>query len=190
MPAQSKYLASALEEFQSNRKIVRHILETLPETDLHATAGAVNSIAILVQHLRGAHFRRWTNLFSANPPAGEARDFSKDWSDRALSREELLALHDEGWDLVIRTLNGLSDADLDKPVPLRGKEVALLQAIIYHWSHYSYHVGQIVLLAKIATQGKWNVATAKGNPQTNPQTKAGEKASDKSVDRKAEPVAA
>jgi uncharacterized damage-inducible protein DinB len=168
MPAQSKYLASALEEFQSNRKIVRHILETLPDVDLHASAGAVNSIAILVQHLHGAHFRRWTDIFNANPPAGVPGDFSKDWGDRSLSRAELLRLHDEGWDLVIRTLKGLSEADLDKPVPLRGTELPLLQAIIYHWSHYSYHVGQIVLLAKIATQGKWTVAAAKQNAQPQP----------------------
>jgi uncharacterized damage-inducible protein DinB len=161
MPIPTHYIESALAEFRNNRNIVRDILETLPESALHENHGAANSIAILVQHLHAAHFRRWTDLFSAKP-ALVPGDAGKEWkADRALSKAELSALNDEGWGLVFRTLEGFSEADLDRPAPVRGAEGPLLHAILYHWSHYSYHLGQIILLAKIATGGEWTIAAAK-----------------------------
>jgi uncharacterized damage-inducible protein DinB len=156
----SNYLAYARTQFQANRDTIRSVLESLAETDLHDARGASNSIAVLVQHLHGAHFRRWTDLFSANP-AGVSPDFKKEWDDRELSRADLIRLHEEGWERVFRTLEGLSENDLQRSVPLRGTEIPLLQAIISHLSHYNYHVGQIILLAKIATQGRWSAASAK-----------------------------
>jgi uncharacterized damage-inducible protein DinB len=160
MPIPTNYIASALAEFRSNRDIVRDILETLSEPELHENHGAANSIAILVQHLHAAHYRRWTDLFTAKPAAVPGNP--QEWrEDRLLSKAELSALNEEGWGLVIRTLEGFSEADVDRPAPVRGAEGPLLHSILYHWSHYSYHLGQIILLAKIATRGKWTVAAAK-----------------------------
>jgi len=172
MPIATSYLTAARAEFTHNRSVIRNILETLPEADLHDNRGASNSIAILVQHLYRAQVRRWTDILGSRsgsevPP--QIADFQKDWKeDQALDRAELLSLSDAGWDLVLGALDGLSDADLDRPVPLRGSEVPLLQAIINHWAHYSYHVGQLVLLAKIATRGKWTVAAAKEKVKPEP----------------------
>jgi hypothetical protein len=164
MPIPTNYIESALAEFRSNRDIVRDILETLPEPAIHDNHGAVNSIAILVQHLHGAHFRRWTDLFTAKPAAVPGNP--QEWKEeRFLSKAELSALNEEGWDLVIRTLEGFTETDLGRPAPVRGAEGPLLHAILYHWSHYSYHLGQIILLAKIATQGNWTVAAAKRNSE-------------------------
>ena len=161
MPGKTNYIESALAEFRTNRALVSDILETLPEPALHDNHGGANSIAVLVQHLHAAHFRRWTDLFTAKPAAVPG-DSQKEWkADRALSKEELAALNEAGWDLVLRTLQGFTEADLDRPAPVRGAEGPLLHAILYHWSHYSYHLGQIILLAKIATRGQWTVAAAK-----------------------------
>ena len=46
------------------------------------------------------------------------------------------------------TLDPLADADLGRTVTIRGEPHTVLQAIQRQLTHYAYHVGQIVLLAK------------------------------------------
>ena len=79
----------------------------------------------------------------------------------ALSKGDLQALNAKGWGLVLGTLEAFTEEDLERAAPVRGAERPLLHALIYHWSHYSYHIGQIVFLAKLATQGEWDTAAAK-----------------------------
>jgi hypothetical protein len=46
------------------------------------------------------------------------------------------------------TLNSLTENDLLKTVTIRGEGLSVLQALNRQTAHYSYHVGQIVFLAK------------------------------------------
>jgi hypothetical protein len=159
MSLRSDYLASAAAEFSAWRAAIRHILETLPEADLHDGRGGTHSIAVLVQHLHGSHQRRWADPFADSSPTARV-DQSKDWEDGRLARADLLRLNEEGWDRVQSALGALEDSDLERIVTVRGAPRPWLHALIYHWGHYSYHYGQIVAQAKIATGGKWKIADA------------------------------
>ena len=46
------------------------------------------------------------------------------------------------------TLNSLTEKDLNKTVTIRGEGLTVLQALNRQTAHYSYHIGQIVFLAK------------------------------------------
>ena len=60
-----------------------------------------------------------------------------------------------GWNWVFGALEPLSDADLTKTVYIRGEAHSVMQAINRQVAHYSYHVGQIVFLAKHLCADSW-----------------------------------
>jgi hypothetical protein len=54
-------------------------------------------------------------------------------------------------------LDGLSDADLERPVVIRGESPTVLAAIARQLAHYAGHGHQIVLLAKHLRGPAWRV---------------------------------
>ena len=73
----------------------------------------------------------------------------------------------EGWERVFRALEPLTDAELGRTVPIRGEPHSVLQAINRQIAHYSYHVGQIVFLAKHLKASDWKSLSV-------PRNKSGE----------------
>lgn len=61
----------------------------------------------------------------------------------------------DAWDLTLRELDGLTDAHLSASVTIRGKPFTVSRAIARQLSHYAYHVGQIVQLAKHYAGDDW-----------------------------------
>jgi hypothetical protein len=54
-----------------------------------------------------------------------------------------------GWDALFATLNGLTNADLNRSVTIREEPHTVLQAVLRGMSHVSYHVGQILYLVRM-----------------------------------------
>jgi len=119
-------------------------------TDFHEA----NSVAIIVKHLHGNMKSRWTNLFTED---GEKPDRNRDgeFEEARLAKERILELYREGWGYLERALSELTEADFEKPVVIRKERLSLLQAINRQVSHYAYHVGQIVILAKQFRGTEW-----------------------------------
>lgn len=113
-----------------------------------------NSIAILVKHLAGNMRSRWTDFLTSD---GEKpwRNRDSEFEDAATTRDALLAQWNEGWACVYAALEPLADADLTRTITIRGEPHSVMQAINRQVAHYSYHVGQIVLLAKHLASGHW-----------------------------------
>jgi hypothetical protein len=72
------------------------------------------------------------------------------------SRAALMAAWARGWDLVDTALAPLTDEDLGRTITIRGEPHTVSQALIRQLAHYGYHVGQIVLLARIARGAAWS----------------------------------
>ena len=66
-----------------------------------------------------------------------------------------MAEWEAGWALVFDALGPLSADDLLRTVRIRGEEHTVLQAIQRQLTHYAYHVGQIVFLAKLFAGNRW-----------------------------------
>ena len=49
----------------------------------------------------------------------------------------------------------LTDDDFENIVYIRNEGHTVFEALMRQFAHYSYHIGQIVSLAKILTDGKW-----------------------------------
>ena len=67
----------------------------------------------------------------------------------------MLALWEEGWQCLFKALEPLSETDLQRTVTIRGEAHSVMQAINRQMAHYSYHCGQIVLLAKHFRHDAW-----------------------------------
>jgi hypothetical protein len=113
-----------------------------------------NSIALIVKHMAGNMRSRWTDfLISDGEKPNRNRDTEFEAPPRA--RAELLVMWDEGWKCVLDALAPLSDADLGSTVLIRNEPHSVMQAIQRQLAHYSYHVGQIVFLAKHFSGERW-----------------------------------
>lgn len=114
-----------------------------------------NSIALIVKHVAGNMRSRWTDFLTTDgekPDRNRDTEFEREAGD---TRASLMARWDAGWDLLFTTLISLQPSDIDRTVTIRGEPHTVLQAINRQVSHYSVHVGQIVLLAKHYAGPKW-----------------------------------
>jgi hypothetical protein len=128
-------------------------------------AGA-NSIALIVKHLAGNMRSRWTDFLTTD---GEKPDRDRDGEferDAADTREAILARWEDGWKLAFTTLQSLQPSDLEKSVTIRGEPHMVVQAVNRQVSHYSAHVGQIVLLAKHFSGPRWQTLSIPKKKQT------------------------
>ena len=113
-----------------------------------------NSIAIIVKHLEGNMRSRWRDFLTTDGEKPE-RNRDTEFEDPPKTRAEILALWDSGWELVFHELDRVTEADLTRTIYIRGEGHSVMQAIHRQLGHYSYHVGQIVLLAKHFAGSSW-----------------------------------
>jgi hypothetical protein len=114
-----------------------------------------NSIALIIKHVAGNMRSRWTDFLTTDgekPDRHRDAEFERDASD---TRDAIAAHWEAGWNLLFATLITLQPADLGRAVTIRGERHTVLQAINRQLSHYSAHVGQIVLLAKHFAGPRW-----------------------------------
>lgn len=150
------YLETVTRNFRGLRSYAERALEQLSDDQLHAAPDPhSNTVAILVKHLAGNMRSRWTDFLTTD---GEKSDRKREleFEKRRESREELLALWNDGWTRLLETIASLTEEDLTREVTIRGETHAAVLAINRSVQHYAYHVGQIVYLAKHLAGEKWN----------------------------------
>ncbi len=154
------YLESVRARYRAMKKYGEHAIHQMSDEDLHWVANdECNSVAILVQHMRGNMLSRWTDpLTTDGEKPGRNRD-GEFVSDSSADRASLLVKWEEGWGCLLVTLDSFSVQDLMKSVTIRGQELSLVDAINRQAFHTSYHVGQIVQIAKERLGKKWVTAS-------------------------------
>ena len=66
-----------------------------------------------------------------------------------------MKIWNSGWDCLLNTINNLNDADLSKEIFIRNEGHTVQEAIMRQLCHYSYHIGQIVMVGKICLGENW-----------------------------------
>ncbi len=108
-----------------------------------------------MKHMAGNMRSRWTDFLTTD---GEKPDRDRDSEFETTSgdtRESVMARWEDGWGRMLNALTSLRPDDLSKTVAIRGEPHTVVQAINRQFSHYSAHVGQIVLLAKHLAGSRW-----------------------------------
>jgi hypothetical protein len=177
----TSYLGDSLALFRYYKKLAERAMEQVTDAQLFAELDQEsNSIAIVVKHMAGNMRSRWVDFLTTD---GEKLDRNRDseFVHPPSTREEMLQLWEGGWSHVFGALEPLSDADLGRAITIRGEEHSVMQAISRQLAHYSYHVGQIVMLAKYFTHGAWHSLSVPRNrsAQFNVEIAAGQVSRDK-----------
>ena len=152
----SDFLPDAIQEFRKYQDLGARAMAQLEDDELFRTVDPEsNSIALVVKHLRGNMISRWTDFLTSD---GEKPDRQRDTEfemEEGTSRKELERWWTEGWSVALSSIEALRPTDLGKVVTIRGEPLSVLQAILRNLTHASYHVGQMVLLAKHFRGAEW-----------------------------------
>lgn len=144
----TSHLADSIDLFRYCKNQGERAMEQCPDDGLFATPDPEsNSIAIIVKHMAGNMRSRWTDFLTSD---GEKPDRNRDseFEDAPKTRAELMALWERGWKILFDALEPMTDADLTRTVMIRTEPHSVTQAINRQMAHYSYHIGQIVFLAR------------------------------------------
>lgn len=148
-------IAAMRAEFLRYKVLGEKAIAQLAEEDLSVTPpGAGNSIAVICWHVSGNLRSRFSDFLIAD---GEKpwRKRDEEFESRTVTREALREKWDQGWDVLIGTLDTLDDAQLAATVTIRGQELLVREALLRALAHVSYHVGQIVYAAKGMRGEQW-----------------------------------
>jgi hypothetical protein len=151
----TSYLAESLAVFRQHKLLGERALEQVNDEQLTRSLDPEsNSIAIIVKHMAGNMRSRWTDFLNTDGEKPE-RHRDSEFEDPPVTRASLMLLWESGWECVFRALGPLDDADLTRTVYIRTEPYSVMQAISRQTTHYAYHVGQIVYLAKHFQSSEW-----------------------------------
>ena len=151
----TSYLEDSIALFRFYKKMAEGAIEQVTDEQLFATLDEeMNSIAIIVKHMAGNMRSRWTYFLTSD---GEKPDRNRDteFVEPSATRADLMRVWNESWERLFEALTPLSDCDINRTVTIRSEPHSVMQAINRQIAHYSYHVGQIVFLAKHFRASKW-----------------------------------
>jgi len=151
----TSYVADALSLFRYNKQLAERAMQQVADDQLFTALDAeANSIAIIVKHIAGNMRSRFTDFLTSD---GEkpTRNRDGEFVDPPTNRQALLTAWEEGWGCFFAAIEPLTDADLGRTITIRGEAHSVMQAINRALGHYSYHAGQIVLLAKHFASDHW-----------------------------------
>lgn len=149
------YLEDAFRAFRGYRRLAEDALEQVRDDELFRQIDPEsNSIAIVMQHIAGNMRSRWTDfLTSDGEKPGRHRD--REFEASKASRAELMQEWNDAWALTLATIQSLKPEDVLCEITIRGERHTVLWAIQRQVTHYAYHVGQIVFLAKHLRGAEW-----------------------------------
>jgi uncharacterized damage-inducible protein DinB len=144
------FLADLQHEFVRHKGLADRALAQLDDEEFFRRPGTVvNPVALIVKHLAGNMVSRWTDFLTTD---GEKTSRDRDGEFLLAeqdTRPNLLAAWERGWEVLFATLAGLSDADLDRSVTIRGESQTVRQALLRGMSHVAYHTGQVLYLVRL-----------------------------------------
>ena len=150
------YLDDIRASFRAYKKLAEKALAQIKDEEYFVTLDAEsNSIAVIMKHMAGNMISRWTDFLTTD---GEKPDRNRDMEfviDSEATKAGLLAYWEQGWACLFEALEPLQPEDCGRTVFIRGEEHTVVQAINRQMTHYAYHIGQMVFLAKHFRSNEW-----------------------------------
>ncbi len=172
----TSYVEDTLAVFRYYKRLAERAMEQVTDEQLFtAIDQEANSIAVIVKHMAGNMRSRWSDFLTTDGEKPD-RDRDSEFVDPPSTRQELMAMWEDGWNRVFAAIEPLTDADLGRTVNIRGEAHSVMQAVNRQLAHYPHHVGQIVLLAKHFASDHWQSLSVPRNKSAefNRRVEAGE----------------
>ncbi|MEP6945169.1 MAG: DinB family protein [Acidobacteriota bacterium] len=149
------YLADAARSFRGYKKLAERAIEQVSDEEFFASIDSeANSIALIVKHIAGNLRSRWTDFLTTDGEK-DFRDRDTEFEVIADTRESLMQDWETGWKVLFDAIEPLTPEDFSRSVTIRGESHTIVEALNRQMTHYAYHVGQIVLLAKHFRTAEW-----------------------------------
>lgn len=159
----SNYLADSVRSFRNYKKLAERAFEQVSDEEFSRSLDEEgNSIAVIVKHIAGNARSRWRDLFTSD---GEKADRNRDTEFEMIgdTRASLMEFWETGWQTLFDAIGPLTDDDFSKTITIRGEPHSVVEAINRQLTHYAYHVGQIVFLAKHLKSTEWKTLSVPKN---------------------------
>jgi len=171
-----EYLKDAIGSFKAYKKLADKAIEQVSDDELFVTLDEeANSIAVVMKHMAGNMLSRWTDFLTSD---GEKPNRNRDMEfviEEGTTRQVVLDYWERGWQAVFAAIEPLQPEDFLKTVNIRGEAHTIVQAINRQMTHYAYHVGQIVFLAKHFRSSEWKSLSVPRNRSAEFNAKMSEK---------------
>ena len=152
-------MKAVTQRFMEAKITAEKAIEQLSESELFWTPDEEsNSIAIIIKHMSGNMVSRWTQFFTTD---GEKTDRNRDdeFVGDMNTKEQVMELWNLGWNTFLSALKDINEDQLLKTITIRNEPHSVIEAIERQMYHYSYHVGQIVYIAKHLKSSDWHSLT-------------------------------
>ncbi len=158
------FLANAGREFRGVKGLADKAIVQVSDAEFFTAPDAEsNSIAINVKHVAGNLHSRWTDFLTTD---GEKPNRNRD-TEFVIGPEDtrpaLMARWEAGWQVLFDALAPLGSADVLRSVLIRGEPHTVVQAVHRQLTHYGYHAGQIVFVAKHLRVAAWKTLSVARN---------------------------
>jgi len=157
--SETAFIREAIVAVQTYKGLADKAIAQVADDQLHVAMDAnTNTIAVIVKHVAGNLLSRWTDFLTTD---GEKpwRQRDSEFVDTLATRQEMLAYWESGWDCLFKALHSLQPDDLGKVVTIRGEAHSVPLAIQRSMTHCGYHIGQIVLIARVIAGEDWTTIT-------------------------------
>ena len=152
---EQNYLDSIRKQFLYYKSLGERSMAQVPDEALFWQYNeASNSIAIVVKHLWGNMLSRWTDFLKS--------DGEKEWRDREgefvgdiPDRAALMEKWNAGWACLFEALDTVGEKEVMQMIYIRNMGHTVVEAINRQMTHYAYHVGQIVYIARMVQDQDW-----------------------------------
>ncbi len=169
---ENSYLNSIIKQYEYYKNLGDKTFDQLTFQELKKEFQTdSNSISILVKHIVGNMLSRWTNFLTED---GEKnwRHRDQEFIDTYASKDELITNWNTGWQCLFDAIKPLNQNNLEQIVYIRNQGHTVSEAINRQLAHYSYHIGQIVLLGKLLKGSDWkSLSIPKGQSKNYNQEK-------------------
>jgi hypothetical protein len=152
----ASWLTDVRVQFERMKRLAEGALAQATDDQLNVVVDAEsNSLAVIVKHMAGNLRSRFTDFLTSD---GEKPDRDRDGEFEIageVTREVMMEHWERSWQILFDALDALTAADLEREVFIRGERHTVVQALNRQMTHHSYHVGQIVFLAKHLASEQW-----------------------------------
>ena len=156
MDVSSAYLDDVKSQFGKMKKLADDAVAQVQDAELAQRLDPEsNSIALIMRHMAGNLRSRFTDFLTTD---GEKPNRNRDGEFeefQEMTRRHVVDDWESGWRVLFAALDTLTPGDLLRDVFIRGERHSVMQALDRQLTHHSYHVGQIVFLAKHLRSAEW-----------------------------------
>jgi hypothetical protein len=157
------YLDDAVKSFRNYKKMAEKAMAQVDDGEFFTVIdGEANSIGVIVKHIAGNLVSRWTDFLTSDGEKPE-RDRDTEFEMIGDTRVSLMEFWERGWRTLFDSIEPLTPADFAKTVSIRGETHTIAEALNRQMTHYAYHIGQVVLLAKHFRSSEWQTLSVPRN---------------------------